>query len=315
MNLRKTTLLASFLAVSAAVQTVSGQSYLNVLKIKNGKQLRQYFRYEKNAPPVISGHRGGIVPGFPENCIATFENTLKHTPAFFEIDPRLTKDSVVVLMHDATLDRTTTGKGKLSDYTWEELQQFRLKDPLGNVTDYKIPLLKDAILWSRGKTVLNLDHKNVPLEKTAQLLKECGNEAIMLTVHSPEQALFYLKDNPGRMFSAFMLTRKAYDEYEKAGVPWNSMIAYVGPRPTPENLEIIKLLHAKGVMCMISAASSYDKLGDSEERKKAYRNIIHHGADILESDLPIEAAEAVKEIAPAKNSRSKFLAREALPVN
>ena len=41
--------------------------------------------------------------------------------------PRLTKDSVIVLMHDATLDRTTSGKGKLADFTWNELQQIRLQ--------------------------------------------------------------------------------------------------------------------------------------------------------------------------------------------
>lgn len=59
--------------------------------------------------------------------------------AFFELDPRLTKDSVIVLMHDTTIDRTTAGKGKLAEYTWEELQSFRLKDSEGNPTPYKIP--------------------------------------------------------------------------------------------------------------------------------------------------------------------------------
>lgn len=48
--------------------------------------------------------------GYAENCIEGLENVLTQMPAFFEIDPRLTKDSVIVLMHDATLDRTTTGK-------------------------------------------------------------------------------------------------------------------------------------------------------------------------------------------------------------
>ena len=67
-------------------------------------------------------------------------------------------------MHDATIDRTTTGTGKVSDYTFEELQQFFLKDREGNVTPYKIPTLEECIVWSRGKTILNLDIKDVPLE-------------------------------------------------------------------------------------------------------------------------------------------------------
>lgn len=309
MRLRKINFKYSafiLVAVFGCLQNVCAQSTIHTLKIENAKQLQQYFKYTGNDMPLISGHRGGTTKGYPESCIATFENTLRHTPAFFETDPRLTKDSVIVLMHDETLDRTTTGKGKVSDYTWKELQKFRLKDPEGNITEYKIPLLKDVIKWSKGKTVLNLDYKDVPKEVTAKLLKNCNNKVIMLTVHNPEDASFYLRDNPDRMFSAFVLTKKAYYDYEKAGIPWKNMIAYIGPRPTPENLKILNMLHAKGVMCMISAAPTYDKLKDASERTVAYKKIIRHGADIIESDLPIEAGEAIKEFIPQKSPKLKF---------
>ncbi|RZK98184.1 MAG: glycerophosphodiester phosphodiesterase family protein, partial [Pedobacter sp.] len=147
--------------------------------------------------------------------IETFENTLKHTQAFFEIDPRLTKDGVAVLMHDATLDRTTNGTGKVSDYNYAELQKLRLKDPEGNLTDARIPTLKEVILWSKGKTMVNLDKKDLPLETTARILTECKNEIIMLTVHNAEQAKFYHTYNPNWMLSAFVKTKKAFKEYEK----------------------------------------------------------------------------------------------------
>ena len=102
--------------------------------IESRTQLHDWFRYAPERPIVVSGHRGGMETGYPENCIESFEKTLSMMPSFFEIDPRLTKDSVIVLMHDATIDRTTTGTGKVSDYTFEELQQFFLKDREGNVT-------------------------------------------------------------------------------------------------------------------------------------------------------------------------------------
>src|SRR5687768_7040929 len=86
------------------------QNTINVLNIRNAKELRSFFAYTGKDVPFISGHRGGVNKGFPENSIEALENTLRHTPATFEIDPRLTKDSAIVLMHDATLDRTTTGK-------------------------------------------------------------------------------------------------------------------------------------------------------------------------------------------------------------
>lgn len=294
--------LILFVAVLFAIGLpASAQTKMHVLKMKTTKKLHRFFQYRSQAV-IISGHRGGMVPGFPENSIATFENTLMHTPAFFEIDPRLTKDSVIVLMHDETLDRTTTGKGRLANFTFEELKQFRLKDAQGNVTDSHIPTLAEAIEWARGKTILNLDHKDVPLVMIADLIRKHKAAAfVMLTVHKPGEARFYLNRNKNSMFSAFVRNKKEFDDYENAGIPFTQMIAYIGPRVRPENRELYALLNKKGTMCMISAASSYDKLNSPEERKEAYIAIQKDGASILESDYPIEAAEALRSLQPKNN--------------
>lgn len=304
-------LVITALLTIGSQMTGFAQDKLNVLKIKTAKDLHAYFQFTGNDPLLITGHRGGMVKGFPENSIATFENTLKHTPAFFEIDPRLTKDSVMVLMHDATLDRTTTGKGKLSDYTYEELKKFRLKDAEGNITDFPIPTLSEVIEWARGKTVLNLDHKDVPLAMTAALIKKHKADAfVMLTVHSAAEMSYYLSQNKNHTFSAFVRNMKEYEDYEKAGVPFTQMIAYIGPHVKPENKELYALLNKKGTMCMISAASSYDKLKTAEERKAAYLAIAKDGASILESDYPIEAAEAVKAYTQKSSPKQQFFGKK-----
>ena len=298
-----------FLGIFAgnSVVPVYGQDKLNVITTKSAKELHAFFKYTGNDLLLIAGHRGGMVQGFPENSIATFENTLRHTPAFFEIDPRLTKDSVIVLMHDATLERTTTGTGKLSDYTYEQLKKIRLKDAEGNVTDFTIPRISDVIEWARGKTILNLDHKDVPLQMTAALLRKHKADAfVMLTVHSPVEARFYLNENKNCMFSAFIRSKKEFEDYEKAGIPFTQMIAYIGPHVKPENQELYKLLHEKGTMCMISAASSYDKLKSKEERKASYLSILNDGASVLESDFPIEAAEAVQDMQKKTSLKNRF---------
>ena len=282
------------------------QSTLYVINVKKPKDTHAFFRYTGKDIPIISGHRGGSIKGFPENCIETFENTLKHTPAFFEIDPRLTKDSVMVLIHDAIIDRTTNGTGKVADYTWEELQQFCLKDVEGNVTAFHIPALEAVIEWARGKTILNLDIKDVPPAMYVAIIKRMKAEAfVMLTVHTPEQAMYYYKEIPSITFSAHVLTKEAFESYDKAGFPWKQCIAYIGPTIKPENQELSRLIHSRGATCMISAASSYDKLPDMSERKKAYMEVFNDGADILESDLPIEVGEAVTSLMP-KTSKKKI---------
>ena len=305
-SLSKTIILAGsvFFAFSSAN---FAQSTLHVIKVKKPKDTHEFFRYTGKDIPIISGHRGGIVKGFPENTIESFENTLKHTPAFFEIDPRLTKDSVIVLMHDAALERTTNGTGKISDYTFAELQQFRLKDIEGNVTDFRIPTLEAVIEWARGKTILNLDIKDVPPEMYVDIIKRMKAEAfVMLTVHTPEQAMYYCREIPSVTFSAHVLTKEAFETYDKAGFPWKQSIVYVGPRIKPEVKELYDLIRSRGATCMISAAPSYDKLPDAAERRQAYMDVFNHGADILESDLPIEAGEAVKSLMPEKSKKKKF---------
>ncbi len=268
---------------------------LHVLNPASVQALHRFFEYAPNRA-IISGHRGTIELGLPENSIASLQAVLENTPAFFEIDPRLTKDSVVILMHDATLDRTTNGMGKVSDYTWAELQALRLKDRDGNVTEHRIPTLSETINWAKGKTVLNLDRKDVPLATTAALIREHNAYAwVMVTVHSPEQARFYLDKHPGQMLSAHIRSVEQFEAYRDAGIPFNRMIAYIGPEVKSENQALYRLLHAEGVMCMISAASSYDKLPTPAERAQAYRAIMADGATILESDFPIEVARALDE--------------------
>ena len=86
---------------------------------------------------------------------------------------------------------------------------------------------------------------------------------------------------------------KRQEEYEKAGIPFNQLMAYIGPHIKPENQELYRLLNAKGAMAMISSASSYDKLPSRQERKEKYKAIIKDGASVLETDFPIEVAEAL----------------------
>ena len=131
MVLRRGLVASLMFLLLSGIQSVSAQGKLHLLKFDDVTQLRDFFKYTGNGSIIVSGHRGGYE-----------ENVLKQMPAFFEIDPRLTKDSVIVLMHDATLDRTTTGTGKVCDHTWKELQKLRLKDHSGKVTNCKIPTLE-----------------------------------------------------------------------------------------------------------------------------------------------------------------------------
>jgi glycerophosphoryl diester phosphodiesterase len=271
----------------------SGTSYYH--EFENPKELQDFFRYKEGDEIIVSGHRGGRERHFPENSIESLQNVMNQMPAVFEIDPRLTKDSVIVLMHDEMLNRTTNATGKLSDFTWKELKDIRLKDAEGNITDYSIPSLEQVIRWSKGKTIINLDKKDVPSWMIVNMIKRLNAEShVMLTVHNGSQARYYYENLPGIMLSVFVRNEKEYADISLSGVPWENMIAYVGPAIDESNVEVVRNLRAKGVKCMVSYAPTFDKLQTPEERMSAYQEGLKEMPDIIESDLPAEVWSVIK---------------------
>ncbi len=105
----------------------------------------------------------------PENSLQSITNAIDANIDFVEIDVRTTKDKLLVLMHDDTINRVTTGKGLVKDYTYAELQAFDLK--IGDsVTNQKIPLLEDALKLAKGKVIPNLDLKAVDYKQLYNML-------------------------------------------------------------------------------------------------------------------------------------------------
>lgn len=276
------------------VITPSFSQSLHKLSFKNVDEMHAFFEHS-DGKRIISGHRGTVESGFPENSIEGMLEVLKYTPAIFEVDPRLSKDGIPVMVHDATLDRTTTGTGKVSDYTFKELKKLRLKDVNGNPTKYKIPTLEEMIVWSKGKTILNLDKKDLLPETTASIIKKHNAYAwVWVTVHNVEQAKFYLDQNPNQYLSMHIRTPEALEEFKESGLPYDRMIVYIGSKLLDSNQDYISFFRDKGVMCMISSAPTYDKLATAEERAKMYRKVFESGATILESDFPIEVSKAIE---------------------
>ena len=267
-----------------------GTAKLHTVHIKSMSELQEYFRYAPDKDIIISGHRGGMQEGFPENCIASCEKTLSLMPSFFEIDPRLTKDSVLVLMHDATIDRTTNGKGKVSDYSYAQLQQFRLKDRQGNLTPYRILTLDELLEWGRDKTVFNFDNKNVPWQLYSDNLKgKWGRyHNIMLSVRSLKEALFYYERNDNVVLCCEISNMEMYEAYKNSGIPWNRIVAYVKYTMDPAQQQVYDLLHSHGVMCMTSIHPTADKVQPKEARIEAYRKELAVNPDIIETDYPAD---------------------------
>lgn len=277
----------------------------HIVKINSIEDLQNYFKYSPDRDVIISGHRGGMMPGYPENCIESCEKTLSLMPTFFEIDFSFTSDSIPVLMHDLTIDRTTTGKGKIADYTYAQLQEFNLVDRDKKVTPYKIPTLKQMLEWGKDKVVFNFDNKyintkGVPdsvkraaLEYYARQLSPGGDWAdyhnIMLSVRSLDEALFYWnKGLRNVMFCVEISKPEHFKAYDASPIPWKYIMAYIRTAVNPDMQKIYDKLHSKGVMTMTSITASSDKIKNNGDRRVAYHRDLLSEPDIIETDYPSE---------------------------
>ena len=273
--------------------------------IESRAQLHDWFRYAPERPIVVSGHRGGMVTGYPENCIESCEKTLSLMPTFFEIDFSFTKDSVMVLMHDLTIDRTTTGKGLVADYTYDELRRLNLVDRDGQVTPYRIPRLKDVLEWGKDKVVFNFDNKYINTKGVSDEVRRAsldyyisqlrpGGEwsmyhNIMPSVRSIEAALYYWNHGIRNvMFCVEISSMEHFRAYEASPIPWKYIMAYIRLAVNPELQQVYDLLHAEGVMTMTSITGSSDKVKNPHDRRVAYMRELLAEPDIIETDYPSE---------------------------
>jgi glycerophosphoryl diester phosphodiesterase len=125
---------------------------------------------------LVAVHRaGGFAPGIPENSLAGIRRAAELGAAFAEIDIRQTADGEYVLMHDATLDRTTTGEGDLNALTLTELRSLYLRDNGGRITVERIPTLMEALTLARESGIyLELDLKEMDPEQAARIVQGAG---------------------------------------------------------------------------------------------------------------------------------------------
>lgn len=105
---------------------------------------------------VVISHRGDW-RNYPENSIPAIESVIRMGVDVMELDLKLTADSVLVLCHDKTIDRTTTGKGKVSDLTYNHIDSCFLRTAHNHPTDYKMPTLKEALQVCKDRIVVNID--------------------------------------------------------------------------------------------------------------------------------------------------------------
>lgn len=157
--------------------TVAGRSFSKALKF-----------FDRNRVWLCAHRCNSGNSAIPENSITALKECIRlGNIDIVEIDPRVTSDGVIVVMHDETVNRTTNGTGKVSDLTYAQIHSLRLKLTDGTITQDTVPTLRGFLQEAKDKVFIDLDYVDrMPLWELYSLVKECG----ML-----DQAMFYTSNN------------------------------------------------------------------------------------------------------------------------
>lgn len=200
---------------------------------------------------IFVAHRGGIVPGTPENTMRAFREAIRDGVHAIEVDLRGTKDGAVVIMHDETVDRTTNGHGKVTDLMLDELK--RLDAGQGERIPSYDEVLK--IVAGTGVTVL-LDIKTSPVLNKSKVVRLTEKHNAVLNVivgaRNLEDLRAFKTLNPNLRTLGFIRRIEDIEPFAWAGVD----IIRLWPEWIHKDPGLIKRVHQLGKPVWTTAGSA-----------------------------------------------------------
>ena len=258
---------------------------------------------------VVACHRGDW-RNYPENSIPAIESIIRMGADIMELDLKLTKDSVLVLSHDWTIDRCTTGKGRVSDYTLDELKQFRLRRAHGVATDsLHICTLREALECCKDRICVNVDQGYEYYDMVLAITEELGvtDQILIKGKHSVasvaekmaahEHNMMYMpiidiqKEQGQKLFQEYMDTKTVPLAYE---VCWKKL--------TPEVSDCFKKVVESGSKLWVNtiwgSLCGYlddDKALDCGNPAEVYDQVIALGASMIQTDRPEQLLDYLRK--------------------
>ena len=255
---------------------------------------------------LVVSHRGDW-RNAPENSLQAFQNCIDMGVDMIELDLKMTKDGQLILMHDNTIDRTTNGKGKPSDYTLEEIRKFRLKNGLGRVTFHTIPTLEEALELCKGKILINIDKGYDYFKEAYALMVKTGTvDQVVIKSGFPLDKV--KKENGDVLDKVIYMPIVNLDQPGAA-----EMIRTYGSikpvameccfkKATPEVLALLKEVKKSGAKIWLNslwpslnAGHDDDRAVELHQPDAAWGWLLKEGASLIQTDRPAQLLKYLKE--------------------
>lgn len=235
----------------------------------------------------------------PENSIQAIQNCINMGVDMIEIDLKRTKDGHLILMHDKTLNRTTTGKGSPEDYTLYEIKELFLKAGHGQKTRHKVPTFEEVMLLCKGKVMVNVDKGYEYFKEAYAILEKTGtvNQCVIKSSHSYDKVV---KEN-GDVLKKVLFMPIVHIDKEGAEQIIDDYIANLKPvafelvfkDDSPEVLRLIKKVRDSGAKIWINTlwpelcgGHDDDRAVELKEPEESWGWVINQGAKLIQTDRP-----------------------------
>lgn len=290
-------LLAGVAALSlAACETVTAPSDL---RDRTPKDIAAFYDcLRERSLTIVAAHRGGDAPF--ENAIPTFERTASGAPSpvAIETDVQRTKDGVLVLMHDDTLDRTTNGTGPVANVTAAQFAALRLEDDMGKPTGVRPPTLRQALDWAKGRAILQLDVKRgVPIADVVAAVRAAdAMQRVIVIVYSAEAAIAAHRLAPEMMLSVPAEAIPTLEGLSSMRFDLSRVLAWTGTRE-PDSATNVQMAGKKIEVIfgtLGSAPTSWDNRF-AREGDQGYAAFADTGIQMISSGRPLEAMRALDD--------------------
>lgn len=187
----------------------------------------------------VIAHRGASAYA-PENTLAAFKLAHEQKADWFELDCTLTQDGEVVVIHDGSIDRTTTGEGEVCDLTFDEIRQYDAgswKAP--EFSAERVPSLAETLNFAKGRIGVYIEIKNSADDSAlAEQILELAKDSQTLTPEMETEVMAAIEASGTRNLEltrkVIALVRDRYMEDEIVIQSFSSICCAVAAIEAPE---------------------------------------------------------------------------------
>ncbi len=254
------------------------------------------FKYSTKNKNYVSAHRGGSgIINYPENCIETFDYLHKKGIQIFEIDISETKDQHLVLMHDNSLQRTSTGRQDVNQINLNQIKEYFLVDDFGQQTSYKIPTFAEALNWGKDKPIYFMVDikKGVDYAAIVSTINQANMQnKVVLVTYTVGQAKKLNRIAPNMLLSVSMRNEREFNEMMNSGIPTDKMVAFTGTRRNDKSL--FDKIHEKDILVIFGTLGNLDKSA-AAKGNQLYKDLEKDGVDIFATDRALDVQQTINK--------------------